>query len=188
MASPFHRGGPAAGGPSRSRGLGGGTAYILHLPHPQLCRNEEEKQFPRRVVSFKYRNRRGRSVRNDCGFEAVGFAEHLSLPFRVRSFVRTNPRGRRSGEQRAMVPCSRALSSLIPLLVSNLTSLVAQVKESACQCRRRRLDPWVAKTPWRKKWQPTPVFLHSCLGDPVDRGTWWATVHGVAKSQTPLRD
>ena len=23
-----------------------------------------------------------------------------------------------------------------------------------------------------------------CLGNPTDRGTWWATVHGVAKSQT----
>ena len=28
-------------------------------------------------------------------------------------------------------------------------------KESACQCRRG----WVGKTPWRKKRQPTPVFL-----------------------------
>ena len=25
---------------------------------------------------------------------------------------------------------------------------------------------------------------YSCLGDPMDRGAWWATVHGVAKSQT----
>ena len=25
-----------------------------------------------------------------------------------------------------------------------------------------------------------------CLGNPIDRGTWWATVHGVAKSQTRL--
>ena len=25
--------------------------------------------------------------------------------------------------------------------------------------RRRRFDPWVGKTPWRRKWQPTPVFL-----------------------------
>ena len=35
-------------------------------------------------------------------------------------------------------------------------------KESACQCKRlRRLgfDPWVRKIPWRRKWQPTPVFL-----------------------------
>ena len=32
-------------------------------------------------------------------------------------------------------------------------------KESACQCRRRRFDPWVGKIPWRRKWQHTPVFL-----------------------------
>ena len=24
---------------------------------------------------------------------------------------------------------------------------------------RHRLDPWVRKIPWRRKWQPTPVFL-----------------------------
>ena len=30
-------------------------------------------------------------------------------------------------------------------------------KESACQCRRHRFDPW--KIPWRRKRQPTPVFL-----------------------------
>jgi len=28
----------------------------------------------------------------------------------------------------------------------------------------------------------------SCLEDPMDRGAWWATIHGVAKSQTQLRD
>ena len=32
-------------------------------------------------------------------------------------------------------------------------------KELACQCRRCELDPWVGKIPWRRKWQPTPVFL-----------------------------
>ena len=25
---------------------------------------------------------------------------------------------------------------------------------------------------------------YSCLGNPTDRGVWWATVHGVAKGQT----
>ena len=29
---------------------------------------------------------------------------------------------------------------------------------------------------------------YSCLGNPMDRGAWWAAVHGVAKSQTPLSD
>ena len=32
-------------------------------------------------------------------------------------------------------------------------------KESACQLRRPRFDPWVGKFPWRRKWQPTPVLL-----------------------------
>ena len=30
---------------------------------------------------------------------------------------------------------------------------------SSCQCRRCGLDPWVGKICWRRKWQPTPVFL-----------------------------
>ena len=29
---------------------------------------------------------------------------------------------------------------------------------------------------------------YSCLENPVDGGTWWATVHGVAKSRTRLND
>ena len=35
-------------------------------------------------------------------------------------------------------------------------------EEAAYQCgshRRCRFDPWVGKIPWRRKWQPTPVFL-----------------------------
>ena len=35
-------------------------------------------------------------------------------------------------------------------------------KEPACQwrsCRRPRFNPWVRKIPWRRAWQPTPVFL-----------------------------
>jgi len=32
-------------------------------------------------------------------------------------------------------------------------------KESDCQCRRHEFDPWVIKIPWRRKWQPTLVFL-----------------------------
>ena len=37
---------------------------------------------------------------------------------------------------------------------------------------------------WRRKWQPTPVFL---LGDPRDGGAWWAAVYGVAQSRTQLK-
>ena len=33
----------------------------------------------------------------------------------------------------------------------------------------------------------TPL-QHSCLENPMDRGAWWATVHGVTKSGTLLSD
>ena len=32
-------------------------------------------------------------------------------------------------------------------------------KEPGSQCRRHGCDPWIRKIPWRRKWQPTPVFL-----------------------------
>ena len=67
-----------------------------------------------------------------------------------------------------------------------LKSVRQDWRNLAQQCRRRRrrgFDPWVRKIPWRRKWQPTPVFL---LGNPMDRGAWRVTVHGVAKSQTWL--
>ena len=32
-------------------------------------------------------------------------------------------------------------------------------KESTSQRRRRRFNPWIGKILWRRKWQPTPVFL-----------------------------
>ena len=37
----------------------------------------------------------------------------------------------------------------------------ASGKEATYQCRRHKrlgIDPWVGKIPWRRKWQPTPVF------------------------------
>ena len=36
---------------------------------------------------------------------------------------------------------------------------VVQVVKSCLQCRRPGLDPWVGTIPWRRAWQPTPVFL-----------------------------
>ena len=37
---------------------------------------------------------------------------------------------------------------------------------------------------WRRKWQPTPVFLP---GEFQGRGAWWAAVYGVAQSRTRLK-
>ena len=35
---------------------------------------------------------------------------------------------------------------------------------------------------WRRKWQPTPVFLPG-----KSQGRWWAAVYGVAQSRTQLK-
>ena len=37
---------------------------------------------------------------------------------------------------------------------------------------------------WRRKWQPTPVFLP---GESQGREAWWAAVNGVAQSWTRLK-
>ena len=45
--------------------------------------------------------------------------------------------------------------------------------------KRHWFQPWVGKIPWRKAWQPTPVFLPG--------GSPWTEEpggHGVAKSWT----
>ena len=39
------------------------------------------------------------------------------------------------------------------------------------------------KIPWRRKWQPTPVFF---IGKSHKRGAWWAIVQKIAKSRTWL--
>ena len=37
-------------------------------------------------------------------------------------------------------------------------------------------DPWVGKMPWRRAWQPIPVFSS---GESPWTGTWWAVVNGA---------
>ena len=44
------------------------------------------------------------------------------------------------------------------------------------------IPPWIGKIPRRGKGNP---LQYSCLKKyPVDRGSWWATVHGVAELDT----
>ena len=49
-------------------------------------------------------------------------------------------------------------------------------------------ETWVLsldwEDPWRREWQPTPVFLPGKFQARMDRKAWQATVHGVAKSRT----
>ena len=63
------------------------------------------------------------------------------------------------------------------------------VKGFPCQSRshrRCRFDPWAEMIPWRRKWQPTPLFLPGKSHG--QRSLVGYIVHRVAKSQTQMND
>ena len=54
-------------------------------------------------------------------------------------------------------------------------------EESAFNARDMGLIPGLGRSPGEGNGNP---LQYSCLENPMDSGAWWATVHGVAKSQT----
>ena len=56
-------------------------------------------------------------------------------------------------------------------------------KESFCQCRRFRFIPGSGRSPGGGH---DNSLQYSCLENPMDGGTQWATVHGVTKNQISL--
>ena len=58
-------------------------------------------------------------------------------------------------------------------------------KESACNAAELGLIPGLGRSPGEVNGNS---LQYSCLENPMDRGAWWATVPGVAKSQTRLSD
>ena len=55
------------------------------------------------------------------------------------------------------IKCINGMVCKLPLNKAELPWWFSD-KESTCQCRRPRFDPWM-KISWRRKWQPIPVFL-----------------------------
>ena len=62
-------------------------------------------------------------------------------------------------------------------------SLVSQGKRIHCKCKSHGLDSWVRKILWRRECNP---LQYSCLENPMDRGAWQVTVHGVARVRHDL--
>ena len=58
-------------------------------------------------------------------------------------------------------------------------------KESACNAGDLGSVPGLGRSPGEGNGYP---LQYSCLENPMDRGAWRATVHGVTKSQTRLSD
>ena len=89
------------------------------------------------------------------------FAQNIeivsAIPYAVFHMLRSNFCYAAKKNQKTLSTCIYALlnwSLGIPRCLCG--------KQSARQFRRHRrcgFNPWVGKIPWRRKWQPTPVFL-----------------------------
>ena len=53
-------------------------------------------------------------------------------------------------------------------------------KEFSCNAGDPGSIPGAGRSPGEGKGNP---FQYACLENPMDREAWWATVHGVTKSQ-----
>ena len=77
----------------------------------------------------------------------------------------TSDVGARSWESSLVLKQQRAISMLFSPS-ERLPRWLSGKKKSACRfrrCRRHGFSPWVGKIPWRRKQQPTPVFLSGNL-------------------------
>ena len=72
---------------------------------------------------------------------------------------------------------NRCMTSQVVLVVKNLPA-------NAGDIRAVSLIPGSGRSPGGGHSSP---LLYSCLRNPMDRGAWWPTVHGVRKSQTGLK-
>ena len=84
-----------------------------------------------------------------------------------------------------------SVSKVMSLLFNMLSRLVhsfpggSEGKVSACNAGDPGSIPGLGRSPGERKGNP---LQYSCLENPMDRGAWRATVHGVTKSGTRLSD
>ena len=92
---------------------------------------------------------------------------------------------------RVILASQNELSS-VPFMKSSLSDwyinyfsfqVALAVKNTPASAGDVGLIPWLGRSPGEGNGNP---LQYSCLGNPMDRGAWWATVHEVSKSQTQV--
>ena len=72
----------------------------------------------------------------------------------------------------------------IKLETNNSKKKKKRICLSIWETQKCQFDLWVGKIPWKRACNP---LQYSCLENPMDRGAWEASVHGVAKNWTQLK-
>ena len=73
------------------------------------------------------------------------------------------------------------LLAFSPVLPMYLSSLLSSIRLYVCPDDSACFPLYFLHEKWRRKWQPTSVFL-------LDRGVWWARAHRVTRSRKWLSD
>ena len=132
-------------------------------------------------------------VRNLSGVSSqTAQREKVSLHQKACVLRTEKPRMRREGRKRNTDQRNKSWKPLRfgkrhnPTGEAQVAQWLNKKKKKIClQCRRHRFNSWVRRSPGEESSNPLQYFS---LGNPMDRGAWWAPVHGVTKSQTRLSD
>ena len=110
----------------------------------------------------------------DCaqGMAAVTVGQSSRSPHTAQGFGKT-------------IPDSQPRASGRPGLCTTMFPGGSGVKNALANAGAVSLIPGSGRSPGGGNGNP---FQYSCLGNPMERGAWGATFHGVAKSQTQLSD
>ena len=103
----------------------------------------------------------------------------LTLVFRPE-YIRSGQSEKEHPSQAGMLISEQII---FPSLSSTLSSCSSDSEESACNTGDLGFIPGSGRSPGEGHGNP---LQRSCLENPMDRGAWRATVHGVAKSWTRL--
>ena len=110
-----------------------------------------------------------------CGAAWLGMSLGLTIIYQVCDL----------GETLRLLSFSFLIYEMGPKMTPTVSG--ASDKEPTYQrkrLKRCRFDPWVQKLPWRRAWQPSPVFLP---GESQGQRIWRATVNRVTKGRTRLK-
>ena len=158
---------------SKTPHLGSPTAPAS-APHPLLPFKSMRmtSKRPKLITDFKSPKfnlpdhcsfKRNKTYNGQTSPPEPGAFENCSFGYGLESMWVQIHQERPAGRLRMTLSCSNHEESLssdnAPDLLKPSTAPGASGSESACQCRRQGFDPWVGKIPWRRKCQPTPVFL-----------------------------
>ena len=91
-----------------------------------------------------------------------------------------------SSEEASFIPGSRVNSMKYFIDQQHFKGLPrwCSSKESACQCKRLRDAGWILGSGRSPGGGHGNSLQYLCLENSMDRGAWWASVHGISKSWT----